>query len=133
MKHHRWKIKLKYSHSLIVEAGDATQAIQKARELTANRQACELTEEPGVTIDPAPPLNPRPDEKSVKILWQGKLTCDLCGQSVQQGCDWFADANVPRLGGWALCCQHCATSYDVKFGTGKGQKFNAQTREKIEG
>ena len=64
--------------------------------------------------------------------WYGKVgDCDLCGDPLELF-PWFADAKSPR-GPWGLFCPYCCSEMDITFGTGRGQKYDSITKEKMEG
>ena len=64
--------------------------------------------------------------------WLGKAEfCDLCRQSLQDG-DFFVDGRT-SFGSWALLCPACFEKHGSGLGTGKGQKYDSKTFEKLEG
>jgi hypothetical protein len=65
----------------------------------------------------------------MKTKWQGdKITCDFC----QEVHEWFVDGKT--IGGpWAIMCPHHFEFMGVGLGTGRGQKYDAATLEKMEG
>lgn len=69
--------------------------------------------------------------KYMKTKWLSKTECDFCGKDCKHEV-WFADARTHN-GQWALMCPACwqlhAASHS--FGVGIGQKYNAETLEKI--
>lgn len=64
--------------------------------------------------------------------WLGSVsTCNLC-HSPLRTFKYFVDG-MTRIGCWALMCPPCFHTFGVGLGTGKGQKYNTETREKIAG
>ena len=61
-------------------------------------------------------------------------TCDICEESLDWVGNkrWFVDGRTKR-GPWALMCPRCFEMDGVGLGTGKGQKYDFETKEKIEG
>lgn len=78
---------------------------------------------------------PGPKEKgegmTVKAVVQEDHKCGLCEGSLFSGI-WFADAYVPGYA-WGWICKECALQHGVKFGVGRGQKFDSVSKDKIEG
>ena len=69
----------------------------------------------------------------IKAIIDDNQKCDLCKGSLTFG-DSFTDASVPRLGGsWAWLCEVCAVMERVRYGTGLGQRYDSETKNKIEG
>lgn len=70
--------------------------------------------------------------KQVK-KWNGTwpTECQMCGVDLAKR-NHFIDGKTSR-GSWALMCPFCHIFYGVGLGTGKGQKYNSKTREKVEG
>lgn len=67
--------------------------------------------------------------------WMGKVDkCDICEESLNwiQNKQWFVDGKL-KQGPWALMCPRCFEMHGVGLGTGKGQKYDLKTKEKIEG
>jgi hypothetical protein len=67
--------------------------------------------------------------------WLGKVNkCDICKENINwtRNKQWFVDGRT-TMGPWALMCCRCFEMYGVGLGTGKGQKYDANTLEKIEG
>lgn len=59
--------------------------------------------------------------------------CDYCTQPLKETPDGvFYDCKT-RLGPWALLCSVCFEAIGCGLGTGKGQKYDSHTREKLEG
>lgn len=72
----------------------------------------------------------------VTVRWFGETECDFC-EKLRQDPDlkkheWFVDGKT-KFGPWALMCPKHFKQYGVGLGTGKGQKYDSKTLEKIEG
>ncbi|MBU2346567.1 MAG: hypothetical protein KJ888_20445 [Gammaproteobacteria bacterium] len=70
-----------------------------------------------------------------KWLGQSK-NCDICQEDLHPFTNkhWFVDGKTSiGSGPWALMCARCFEIYGTGLGTGKGQKYDADTMEKIEG
>lgn len=69
--------------------------------------------------------------------WLGQSDrCDICQEDLHPFEDkhWFVDGETKTVfKTWALMCARCFEIYGVGLGTGKGQKYDAETMEKIEG
>ena len=64
--------------------------------------------------------------------WLGKVDkCELCGTDLND-LIYFVDGRT-KDGPWGLMCEICHGLYGVGLGTGKGQKYDAVTKEKIDG
>ena len=77
---------------------------------------------------------PRPIPTSI-IKWQGNEgICDICRDALDRFVNkmWFVDGRTTS-GRWAMMCPECFEHYGVGLGTGKGQKYDFNTMEKIEG
>jgi hypothetical protein len=62
--------------------------------------------------------------------WTGSVPrCDICEQTTNR---WFVDG-ATKMGPWAIMCPTDFKSYGRGLGPGLGQKYNAQTLEKMEG
>ena len=61
--------------------------------------------------------------------WLGESTCNNCGEKPE---GWFVDGET-IFGPWALMCQKCHKLIGAGIGLGVGQKYDAETLEKIEG
>ena len=62
--------------------------------------------------------------------WLGTLDgCQICGMEVG---DTFVDGRTVH-GPWAIMCEVCHKTHGVGLGTGKGQKYDTKTKEKLEG
>jgi hypothetical protein len=55
--------------------------------------------------------------------------CDICKRTIKT---YFVDGNT-KLGGWALMCPACFKKYGFGLGVGRGQKYDFETKEKLEG
>ena len=67
--------------------------------------------------------------------WLGQTThCDICGESLHpfENKHWYVDGKT-SMGPWALMCARCFEVYGIGLGIGEGQKYDADTNEKIEG
>jgi hypothetical protein len=61
-----------------------------------------------------------------EIIWTSPVDkCDLCGSQIV---DIFIDGNY--RGCWALFCPGCAEAYNIKLGTGLGQRYELRQDEK---
>ena len=74
-----------------------------------------------------------PNEEKPKKKWMGSkpVDCDICSKPFEEY-EWFVDGKT-MMGPWGLLCPICFRSYGVGLGTGKGQKYNLETLEKIDG
>jgi len=62
--------------------------------------------------------------------WIGDVTdCDVCHDEIQ---GHFIDGKT-IYGPWALMCDTCHGKVGVGLGTGYGQRYNLETREKVLG
>lgn len=68
--------------------------------------------------------------KQTKTWYGSKPECQICGND--NPTPEFVDGRT-RMGPWALMCLSCHKTHGVGLGTGKGQKYNAETLEKVEG
>ena len=71
-----------------------------------------------------------------KKKWFGSdpIICDICKIPFNVGKNpVFYDAFVPAFGQWGLICNSCFIIHNCSLGTGKGQKYNLKTLEKLEG
>jgi hypothetical protein len=57
--------------------------------------------------------------------------CDICKTDLKL-VKYFVDGNT-IYGSWALMCPSCHKRYGKGLGVGKGQKYDAKTRECLEG
>lgn len=73
------------------------------------------------------------DQVGKKKKWIGTwpAECDICRFPLNKG-SYFVDGKTVS-GPWALMCPKCFKFYGIGLGTGKGQKYNSKTREKMEG
>ena len=69
------------------------------------------------------------ETKKWKGTWPAK--CDFCHGELTK-VDWFVDGRT-KQGPWALMCPVCHLMDGVGLGTGRGQKYDSKTLEKIEG
>jgi len=71
---------------------------------------------------------PRPAEKR---RWNGTppTQCDICRGTL--GSVFYDGAT--KHGPWALMCHSCHRQHGRGLGTGRGQKYNTKTLEKVEG
>ncbi len=61
--------------------------------------------------------------------WSGSAVCDLCGET---STDYFVDGRMKNLSVWAVMCSRCWDINGVgRLGRGYGQKYAAQTLEKL--
>ena len=67
--------------------------------------------------------------KKRKWLSEAPTHCDLCNDELT---DTFVDGKTLQ-GPWGNMCVYCHDVYGVGFGTGRGQKYNLETLEKLEG
>jgi len=68
----------------------------------------------------------------MKKKWLGKIDkCDLCGKELSMFSE-FIDGRTD-LGSWALMCPICHHLYGVGLGAGRGQMYDYNSREKLEG
>lgn len=69
----------------------------------------------------------------MKIKWLGTVSskCDFCNNDMKDE-KFFYDFKS-NFGPWGLGCEKCFKLHGCGLGTGKGQKFNMVTREKVEG
>lgn len=56
--------------------------------------------------------------------------CDICGNAIGAT---FVDGKTRPGGQWGIMCDRCHRLHGVGLGTGKGQKYDSKTREKIDG
>lgn len=68
-------------------------------------------------------------EKKVKWISDRPEKCDLCGRPLV---DWFVDGKT-TYGPWAVIGKCCFDKFGVGLGTGRGQRYDLETLEKIEG
>jgi hypothetical protein len=64
--------------------------------------------------------------------------CEFCDQSFTGGVFydaalWITPPGAPDRRIWGLCCQTCFTFEGGKLGTGHGQKYDLETRVKLDG
>lgn len=64
------------------------------------------------------------------VKWIGDAeACDICKRSLDAG---FVDG-ATRGGPWALMCLQCHRLHGVGLGTGRGQRYDGKTKEKVDG
>lgn len=63
--------------------------------------------------------------------WMGGVpkNCDICHVPLEKT---FVDGRT-AFGPWAIMCEACHRDQHIGLGTGKGQKYDLKTLEKIEG
>lgn len=63
--------------------------------------------------------------------WCGEVptNCDICRGLIGKA---FIDGKTV-MGPWANMCESCHALHGVGLGTGRGQKFCAKTRDKLNG
>ena len=73
------------------------------------------------------------DQVGKKKKWMGTwpAECQLCDVELE-ACKYFVDGRT-CVGPWALMCPLCHKGMGVGLGTGKGQKYDSKTLEKMEG
>jgi hypothetical protein len=65
------------------------------------------------------------------VTWLGETICDFCNADLKTDSkDFFVDGKT-ILGPWGLMCSKHFAQYGIGLGTGKGQKYNSKTLEKI--
>ena len=57
--------------------------------------------------------------------------CDICGDDLHDE-SYFVDGRT-KFGPWALLCPDCHKISGMGLGPGKGQKYDTNTLEKLEG
>ena len=81
-----------------------------------------------------------PTDKPMQVrkwIRVGRLECDICLNFHYKTTDlskqeFFVDGKT-QMGPWALMCPRCFKLYGVGLGTGRGQKYDSKTLEKVEG
>lgn len=74
----------------------------------------------------------------IKKRWMGEkpYNCQMnsCGKVFElvKGEVEFVDGKT-RYGPWAIMCVACHEKHGVGLGTGRGQKYNLETLEKVDG
>ena len=65
------------------------------------------------------------------MKWMGQVPreCDLCDVPLV---DFWIDGRT-MFGSWANMCIPCHEHMGMGLGTGKGQKYDLKTQEKVEG
>ena len=64
-----------------------------------------------------------------KWMSEAPQKCDICGKPLAQQ---FVDGKT-RMGPWGIMCAVCHHKHGVGLGTGKGQRYDLTTLEKVEG
>lgn len=66
--------------------------------------------------------------------WIGRppTECDICGQNLDET-DYFVDGRLFGVTSWAIMCPKCFERYGLGLGTGRGQVYDTETLEKLEG
>lgn len=72
----------------------------------------------------------RREPKPVRWMSPAPKECDICRVSLEK--KDFVDG-VTRMGPWGCMCLDCHSLYGRGLGTGKGQRYNGITLEKIGG
>lgn len=79
------------------------------------------------------------DKPKRVIKWMGedRIECVVCLNFHYKTTDltkeeYFVDGKT-QMGPWALMCPRCFKLYGVGLGTGRGQKYDSKTLEKVEG
>lgn len=65
------------------------------------------------------------------MKWMSEVKCDIHGPTCKMT-PFFVDGKTTR-GPWALMCPAAFREFGIGLGTGKGQKYDAKTLEKIDG
>lgn len=73
------------------------------------------------------------DETKPKKMWRGTWPgyCDICHTDLTAA-TYFYDA-ATKYGPWALVCPECFINHCFGLGTGRGQKYDSKTLEKVGG
>ena len=58
--------------------------------------------------------------------------CDICHDDFTND-DYFIDGRLEYGSHWAIMCSRCHDEWGTGLGTGKGQKYDWETLEKISG
>ncbi len=71
--------------------------------------------------------------KGEDIYWKGSNPekCDLCSGPFTDKV--FYDTHLPHQTRWGLFCYSCFTAMRCSTGTGMGQKYDLETKRKLEG
>ena len=72
-------------------------------------------------------------EAPPKKKWMGPrpAQCDVCSTDLEEQ-EYWVDG-VTMMGPWGNMCPACHRSHGRGLGTGKGQKYDCQTLEKLDG
>lgn len=67
----------------------------------------------------------------MKVRWLGTPPdkCDLCSRPIGE---FFIDGKTNQ-GPWAIMCEKCHDYYGYGLGVGRGQKYDRESLEKVEG
>ena len=73
-------------------------------------------------------------EKKPIVRWLSRKPekCDLCKTPLRPPEKFFYDFRT-QMGPWGCGCEECFDQYGVGLGTGKGQKYDLKTLEKVAG
>ena len=74
-------------------------------------------------------------EVKTTAKWLGDaINCNICKDRLDRFVDkmWFVDGRTVNSH-WAVMCPECFEYYGVGLGVGKGQKYDFNTLEKIDG
>jgi hypothetical protein len=65
------------------------------------------------------------------VRWRGSLptTCQVCQEPLK---GFFIDGYTHSHGRWGIMCVACHKQFGTGLGTGRGQKFDMTTLEKVE-
>jgi len=76
-------------------------------------------------------LEPSNQEDTMATKWAGSepTSCDVCHRPFKK---YFIDGKT-QMGPWGLLCVECHEEIGVGLGTGRGQKYDLSTLEKVEG
>lgn len=66
---------------------------------------------------------------SKRKYWIGQepINCDMCGFEFKS---YFVDGATRYAGAWAFLCPKCHKLHGIGLGTGKGQKYKKESKEK---
>ena len=68
----------------------------------------------------------------MKWMSEAPVECDLCHKKFKGFAQFFVDGKT-IYGPWGIMCPDCHKSFGCGLGTGKGQKYNLNTLDKLEG
>lgn len=66
-----------------------------------------------------------------KVMAQAPKTCDCCNGNLY-AYPHFYDAAIPGRS-WGWFCEKCFEMLGCSLGTGKGQKYDSETKVKVDG